>query len=400
MSQAAQLKTAVHPSREDLLHRAELLVPRLRERAASCEKARTIPAETVTDFEEAGFYRIAQPRAYGGYELSPTVIYEVAMILASACPSSGWCMSLISTHNWTLAMLDPRAAADVWEADSSQRVSSSYAPFGKAERVQGGFRVSGRWPWSSGCDHCQWVSLGAKVPGQDGGPDELQFFLIPRSNYQIDDTWHVAGLQGTGSKDIVVNSAFVPEHRTHKAIDSYLQQDPGLRTFTAATFRYPLGVVFTFALASPLLGMAKGALATYRSQMLSKSGAFDGAKAIEDPYNRQRVAEAEAAIRGCEMRLQAVFRGLGEYVERGEKVPLELRVSGKWDAQVNAKASIEAVTRLFKAAGGSAIRLSNPMQRYFRDAHAASNHAFLNSDKGSFNFGGILFGADNADYLV
>ena len=392
--------TATTPSREELMQRAERMLPTLRERATACEDARTIPAETIADFEAAGVYRIVQPRIYGGYEMCPTVLYDLAMIVASACPSSGWCLSLISVHNWTLALMDPRAAAEVWGRDSTHRLSSSYAPFGRAEPVEGGFRVAGRWPWSSGCDHCQWVSVGGLIPGVDGAPPEMRFFLMPRADYEIDDTWFVSGLQGTGSKDIVVRGTFVPEYRTHKVADSYRQQDIGLATFTAPIYRYPMGVVFTFALTSPLLGMARGALETYRAQMVSKVGVFDGASALADPHNRQRVADADAAIRGSELRLKEVFRGLREHIDRGEPVPLASRVSGKWDAQVIAKASVESVTHLFKAAGASAIRSSNPMQRYFRDAHAASNHAFLNTDKGSFNSGGVLLGAENLDFIV
>lgn len=400
-SQAALIFPATPPTRDELLARAEALVPMLQERAAQCESARALPAETVHAFEEAGFYRILQPRAYGGYEMCPTVMYDVAMILARGCPSSAWCMSLVSIHNWEMALFDPRAAEDVWGESPNARISSSYAPFGEVTRTDGGYTVSGRWTWSSGCDHCQWVFLGGRITGEDGAPAEMCVFLLPREDYEIEDTWFVSGLQGTGSNDVVVDGAFVPEHRAQSFVDSYLGHDPGLKTFTAPTYKHPFGVALAFSLSCVTLGIAKGALETYREQMQTKTGAYDGARAFDDPFVRQRFAEADAQIRGADQRMREVFRRYErEYIKPGLPIPRDARVSGKWDAQHVARASAEAVALLFRASGGNAIRLDNPMQRYFRDVHAACNHAFLNSDKGGGNAGGVLLGGANTDLVI
>ena len=388
------------PSEADLFERARALVPVLKERAAACEENRSLLDETIQDFVEAGFYRILQPAAHGGYEMHPMALYRIAMELAKGCPSSAWCLCLISVHNWEVALLDPKAGEDLWGIDDTVRISSSYAPFGAIERVDGGFKVSGRWPWSSGCDHCEWVFLGGMVPVEEGEMPDHRAYLIPRSDYEIDDTWHVMGLRGTGSKDIVVKDAFVPEYRTQRFFDSFMMEDVGTKTFTSAAYKYPFGLVFAYTLATVALGIADGALETFSEQMKERLAAYDGAKAIEDPFVRNRLAEAEAAIRGCHLRVENNFREMDAMIAAGIDMPVPDRVRYKWDAQHIAKTSVEAVTLLFKASGGRGILNSNPMQRYFRDIQAASNHAFLNADKGSLNAGGVAMGLDTSDYTL
>ena len=198
---------------EEFVQRAKALVPVLSERAQACEDLRRLPDETLRDFEKAGFYEIAKPRRFGGHELSPEVLFNVAIELARGCPSSAWCLCLIGVHNWEPGLMDLRAGEDLWNKDPHARYSSSYAPFGKIEPVDGGYHLSGRWEWSSGSDHCSWVMLGGILQVEER-PQQLAM-LVPRVDYQIIDNWHVAGLKGTGSNDIVVEGAFVPEHRVH-----------------------------------------------------------------------------------------------------------------------------------------------------------------------------------------
>jgi len=374
----------------------------LRERAQRTEEHRALLPETLQDFVDAGFYRILQPAKYGGYEMSPLTLFRVVMELAKGCPSSAWCLCLITIHNWEIALLDPRAAEDLWGRDDAARASSSYAPFGKITSVEGGYRLSGRWSWSSGSDHCSWVILGGIVPRRDGesGPPDVRAFLIPRPDYEVVDVWHVLGLKGTGSNDIVVEDAFVPEHRTHQFAHSFAMADPGRATFTSRNYKYPFGVIFAYSLSVVTIGMADGALEAFREDMKVRLGAYDGAKAMEDPFVRQRLAEAEAMIRGLHARLEANFAEMDALIDNGAAFPLDLRVRNKWDAQWIAKEAMKAVELLFKASGARGLRLDNPMQRFFRDVHAASNHAFLNADKGSLNAGLVLLGGMTTDFTL
>lgn len=400
MTAVAVDRSGANPTAMEMMSRARSLTPVLRARAKATEDNRSVLPETVRDFVDAGFYRMLQPALYGGYEMHPLALFRVAMELAKGCPSSAWCLCLVAVHNWEVGLLDPRAAQDLWAADPEARISSSYAPFGQVERVEGGFRISGRWPWSSGSDHCQWAMLGGVAPREGAGPPDSRAFLIPRRDYEIDDTWHVLGLKGTGSKDIVVKGAFVPEHRTHRFSDSFAMIDPGPATFTAPIYRFPFGVIFAYCLSVVTIGMADGARESFAEQMLERRGSYDGARATEDPMVRQRLAEADALIRGLHARVEANFAELDALIAVGEPIPMDLRVANKWDAQHIAKTAMQAVELLFKATGARGIRLENPMQRYFRDVHAASNHAFLNADKGALNAGGVLMGAPTSDYAV
>ncbi|MDR3507446.1 MAG: acyl-CoA dehydrogenase family protein [Caulobacteraceae bacterium] len=401
MPTAAIAVTCVAPSEAELLERARKLVPVLRERAQKAEDNRSLLPETLRDFVEAGFYRILQPALYGGYEMPPITLFRVAMTLAKGCPSSAWCLCLVTVHNWEVSLMDPRAAEDLWSQDPEARISSSYAPFGQITPVDGGFRVSGRWSWSSGSDHCSWAILGGVAPSREAGalPD-VRAFLIPRADYEVVDVWNVIGLKGTGSNDVVVKDAFVPEHRTHQFVHSFLMMDPGRAVFTSRNYKYPFGVIFAYSLSIVTIGMADGALETFREDMKVRLSAYDGAKAMDDPFIRQRLAEAGAIIRGLHSRLEANFAELDALIDADQPIPVELRVQNKWDAQWIAKEAQKAVELLFKASGARGLKLESPMQRYFRDVHAASNHAFLNADKGALNAGLVQLGGGTTDFTL
>jgi 3-hydroxy-9,10-secoandrosta-1,3,5(10)-triene-9,17-dione monooxygenase len=390
---------AAIPTEAELIERARRLVPVLRERAEATEANRSMLDANLKAFVDAGFYRICQPKAYGGYEHSPQVLFRVAIELARGCPSSAWCLCLIGVHNWEIGLLDPRLAEDLWGKDDTVRISSSYAPFGQVTEVEGGYRLSGRWPWSSGCDHCSWVVLGAVVR-REGKPPGLVAFYVERPNYEIIDTWHVFGLKGTGSKDIVVKDAFIPDYRTHAFEDSFFKREPGLSTFTARTYKYPFGVTFAHCLASVTIGMAEGALEHSLAHFRERRHAMDNSAAIDDPFVRRRIAEADSIVRGLRQRMDAAFAQLDAYIDSGEPIPIDVRVACKWDAQCIGKGAMEAVELLFKASGARGIMLSNPIQRFFRDVHAASNHSYLHIDKGSVNAGGVLMGADTLDMAI
>jgi len=183
---------------ETYLARVRLLLPVLRERADHAERLRRLPDETFADFQDAGLFRCLQPKRYGGYELDPGTLYQAVMEIGAVCGSSAWILGVIGVHNWHLALFAPEAQDDVWGKDTSIQLSTSLAPTGTVESVDGGFRLRGRWPFSSGCDFCQWAVLGGAVPSLDkNAPPDVRTFLVPRSDYVIDDTWHAVGLRSS-----------------------------------------------------------------------------------------------------------------------------------------------------------------------------------------------------------
>lgn len=384
-----------------LVQKARDLVPTLVQRVPEADKLRRVPDATIADFKEAGFFKMLQPARWGGLEVDPKTFFECQMTIASACPSSAWVLGVVAVHNWQLALFDPKAQEEVWGADNTTLVSSSYAPTGKITRVEGGYRISGRWSFSSGCDHCQWVFLGGFVPLEaDQKQPDMRTFLLPRSDYTIDDTWHVAGLKGTGSKDIVVENAFVPEHRTHKLIDGYFRKSPGNALNTAPLFKLPFGQIFTRSVSTSAIGIARGALDAYCDIAAKRIAAGDGQKVAEDPTAQIVAAQASSLINEARLTLFRDMDELMEYARTGEDIPLERRVQYRFDSSNAVAKCIEAVDGLFTASGGRAIFLNSPLLRFFMDVHAARAHYANNPDKPGRNLGGVQLKLKNTDYFI
>jgi 3-hydroxy-9,10-secoandrosta-1,3,5(10)-triene-9,17-dione monooxygenase len=383
---------------EAYLERARALLPSIRERAAHTEQLRRLPDETFKDFQEAGLFRALQPKRYAGYELDPGTFYQAVIEVGTVCGSSAWILGVVGVHNWQLALFPQQAQDDVWGEDTSTQLSTSLAPTGTVERVDGGYRLSGRWSFSSGCDFCQWAILGGLVapPYEKAAPERLAF-LVPRRDYSIDDNWHVIGLCGTGSKDIVVEAAFVPEYRTFSYREAFEIRSPGLAIHEAPLYRLPFGCIFPYGIASPAIGVALGALHHFRDEAKTRVWTRDGARVAEDGFVQFRLAEAAAEVNAGRDRLLRCFADMMQLARSGQEIPLEHRARYRWEAAHAVAWSVHAVDRLFEASGGRAIFLNNPIQRAWRDVHAMRAHAGNNPEKAAAIFGRSEFGLPPQD---
>lgn len=382
-----------------LMERVDALLPALRERADHTEELRRLPDETVADMHAAGLWRMLQPKRWGGLEVHPNTFFEAQIKIASACPSTAWVFGVVAVHSWQLALFAEQAQQDVWGDDDTVLISSSYAPTGKVKRVDGGFEISGRWSFSSGCDHCDWVFLGGFAP-TDGGPPDMRTFLVPKSDYVIEDNWHTIGLKGTGSKDIVIASAFVPEHRTHKMSDGFKCDNPGNAVNDAPLFRIPFGQLFVRSVSTSAIGIASGALDFYREVTAVKVGAADGLKAAENPEAQLACARASSGLDQIRLVLHRNFDAMMDHAERGTSPTLEQRVAWRYDSSDTVQRCVEMVDTMFTACGARALFQSSPMQRYFRDVHAARAHYANRPDKPGQNLGRVMLGHRTQDWFI
>jgi 3-hydroxy-9,10-secoandrosta-1,3,5(10)-triene-9,17-dione monooxygenase len=373
----------------DLLDRAKAMAPALRERAFAAENARRIPDETIRELKQAGLFRVLQPKAYGGFELEPQVFLDIAMIVGSACPSSGWVYSVVGVHNWQLGCMSKQAQDEVWGDDEDTLISSSYTPRGKIEITDGGYIVSGRWSFSSGCDHAQWVILGGVVNDPDGSVRRL-CFLLPRPDYRIDDVWHVIGLRATGSNDIVVENAFVPEYRTHAFTSGSVTSDSPI-------FALPFASVFTFGITAPLLGAAQGALDEHVAWTAERTRITRGTRVAEEPFSQARVADATGELDGARLQIWRDLDEMMDYARDGKEIPLEVRARGRLDQVRGTQLAVSAVDRVFQNSGGRVLHEQNPIQRAWRDIHAGAQHNSNVPEPMLIAFGAMKFGLSIAD---
>src|SRR5215471_11708861 len=331
---------------EAYLARVRSLLPAVRARTLHAERLRRLPDETFKDFQGAGLFRCLQPKRYEGYELDPGTFYQGVMDVGAVCGSSGWILAVISVHNWHLALFPPQAQEDVWGTDTSVQVSTGLSPTGIVERAAGGFRLRGRWSFSSGCDYCHWAVVGGVVPPTNASdPPDVRSFLVPRRDYTIEDNWHVMGLCGTGSKDVVVAEAFVPEYRTHSYRDAFLLKNPGAAVNNGPLYRLPFGLVFANALAASAVGVAIGALEAFREQSKTRVNVRNQTRVAEDPFFHLRLAESAAEVDGARDRMLANFREMMRLASAGTEIPLTERARYRWDAAKAIDWSVRAVVR-------------------------------------------------------
>lgn len=375
-----------------LIDRARALVPVLREREARAVAERQVPAETIAAFQAAGFFKVLQPRAYGGYELSPAVYCEIARTLAEGCMGSAWVYGVVAVHNWQLALFDPQAAEDVWGKDPTVLISSSYMPTGKVAPAPGGYRLSGRWAFSSGSHHCDWVILGANMDVGEG-PEPFNF-LLPRGDYAIIDTWHVMGLAPTGSNDIAVEDAFVPAHRVIRERDMFRLACPGHAVHSGQLYRIPFAQLFNRTVSTTSLGALRRALDLFVQATRDKRATYSGARLAADTTIQQAVAEVRLTLNDLELRLRSDLAELEQRAASGDW-PIERRAELGHHTTAMVSRCVAAIDQLMLFSGGKAIYAGHPVQRAFLDIHCARAHVANNPYPYARNLGAMAFGLDN-----
>lgn len=369
------------------------LLPTLRERAEEAERLRVVPEASIKDLQSTGFFRLLQPKRFDGFEADPVDFYTAVKEISGACGSTGWVSSVVGVHPWQVALFPDEAQQAVWGEDTSTRLSSSYAPTGRALKVDGGFQLSGRWSFSSGCDHCSWVLLGGLVTNDEGQIIDFRTFMVPRVDYQIEDVWHMVGLKGTGSNDIIVDDVFIPEAFTLSMSDTGRCYGPGQEQNPSNLYKLPFHSIFTGTISTPLIGMAYGAYDEHvEMQRKRVRAAYLAEKTANDPFASVRIARAANEIDAAWVLQVHNVRELQSHVERGEKIPLRLRLKVRRDQVIASERAIRAIDAMFESSGGRALTEGTYLQRAWRDAHAGRVHAANDPERALQMYGASEFG--------
>ncbi len=372
---------------------ARALIPSLRASARETQDAGRALDSVVDKLHSAGLFRIVQPKRVGGLELAPMIFFDVCSELAKGCASTSWVLGNIASHHLMLAHWPEQAQQEIWGRSPDILIGSSYVfPAGKAERVAGGYMLSGSWPFSSGIDPCEWVQLGGMVAAQGEQPEEKRYFLLPRQSYEILETWDVAGLAGTGSKDVLVAQVFVPDYRTVSYQDVIRCTSPGLKANPQALFRFPFWAAGGYVLVSSLYGAAVGALEQF-SQKARQTAAHSSGQGISSHVTlQQRLARASALLDGVELIVRRRLQDIQQMIETTGEVDPAYGVKARRDAAYCARCCVEAIDLVFDAAGGSALYSSNPLQRAWRDIHAGAANFTLQWDVVGPAYGRVMLG--------
>ena len=380
-------------TREQLLERAHDLLPVLRERAPHAEDLRRLPDETEKDFHATGLFRMVQPARVGGAELDYGILVDMGAMVGRACGSSAWNLINLGCHHWMLGMFPPKVQDEVWKENPDALVASSFIfPAGRAKRVKGGYLVSGRWPFSSGVDNAGWNMLAGMVQGENGGTPEHRLFMLRRSEYEIIDTWHAAGLRGTGSKDVEAKEVFVPEYRTLAARDIRGGPSPGSAVNPGPLYRLPLFAVFPYVLSGAALGVAQGAWDGHVETLRSRVSHYTGARISEFQAVQIKLAEARSVIDAAQLIMQQDCADAMRIAEAGDVPDMETKARFRRNGAFSVNLCTQAVDIVFGLAGGGGLYETSPIQRAFRDAHAINAHIAFNMDAAGTTYGRVTLG--------
>ena len=392
--------TMLQPSADDLVRAARNMAPALAARAEQAERDCRVPVETVAEMRQAGLFRVLQPKRFGGYEMDPSVFFDVQMELARACMSTAWIYGVIAVHNWQLALFDLRAQEEVWGQDTNVLISSSYMPKAKVTPVPGGYRISGRWGFSSGVDHCDWIFLGGLLPPPAGGAPQPVTFLVPKSDAIIHPVWDTIGLRGTGSHDVEIVDAFVPEYRVHHSRDGAEGTSPGLAINTNPIYRLPFGQIFVRAVSSSSIGALEGAIETFRAYASKRVSSNDMSRSALQPPVQRITAEALNAVDECKLVLRRNLARMMELAIAGRGLDLEERLLFRMQAAKTVDRCAQLITEMFYSCGAQGVYRNGPIARTFLDIHTGRTHVANNPDKYSRNFGAVMLGEENTDTFI
>jgi len=377
-----------------MVARARALVPQLRERAPRTEELRRLPPETERELLDLGLFGIVQPKRVGGSEFDYVALVDCADAIGQGDASVAWNFANLASHHWMLAMFDRRAQDMVWNQNANALIASSFIfPAGRARKVEGGYRLSGRWPFSSGVDCSEWNMLASVVSSDDDADGiEYRIFLLNKADYKVIDTWNATGLRGTGSNDVEVDDAFVAEAMTVAVNDLAGGPTPGSAANPNALYALPVFSLFPYVLSGVALGNAQACLDDYVDVARHRASTYNRAKIGDLQSTQIKIAEASAKVDAARLIMRSTCIEAMADARRGHIPDTAAKTRLRRDGAFSVNLCTEAVSLLFAASGARGLYTSGALQRQFRDAHAINSHLAFNFDAAGTNYGRVALG--------
>lgn len=384
----------------ELLARIDETRPILERNIGQTEADRRVAQENIDALTAAGAFKVMTPRRFGGYQMTIRENLEVSAAVAESCGSTAWVVALINVCNWMAGGLADQAQQDIWGASPDAKVAGVLNPSPDVRKVDGGYQVSGKWPWASGSLHADWALVGIVVPDEAGEPVDQALAFLPRSDYTIEDTWFVAGMKGTGSNTIVAQDVFVPEHRlvpVPRAIDNEYPTEHKDEVLYRSSF-IPL---LTLILVGPQLGLGRAALKFVIEKAPRRGITYTKfERQIDSTAFQLEVARAAQLIDTAHLHAFRAAADIDDAAARGDKLPYPARARVRSDTAYAITKIREGIDVLLSAHGASSFADVSPLQRIWRDSNTAGRHAVIDPLVNQEVYGKALLGIPYEDNIT
>lgn len=395
-----RMATSSAPAVAQVVDAAVSIVDVLRANAAESEHLRHVAPGSVQAMADAGLWRILAPASVGGAEAGLRAQVDSLFVVGAADPAAGWVQMVSNAHAWIVGNFPEACMHEVFEDGPDVCVPGTLASQGKATRVDGGWRLDGRWQFASGVDHGDWLLLGAIADVLPESPTRLLHVIVPKADIVVDDTWFTLGLRGTGSKDLVAGGVYVPEHRavpTKLLFDGESPHGEGGPTFFN---RLPVLVCLSVQLAASVIGIADGALELHVERTAVRREVYTGASKAENPGAQMRVAESTTELDLARMLIQSAADRCDLVARSGDRMTIDERAELKWHAAYSVELARRATDRVFASAGAHGIYDDSVLQARYRDVNTACHHAIADFDSNAQMYGRTRLGLDPGTPLV
>jgi len=382
----------------DAAANAGKIVEALRDTEAESEANRVLSARAVALLHEAGLTRIMSPAAYGGYQMPVRALVEAERVVAQGSTAASWVLMVCAAHTFIAGRLPRRGQDEIFGTDPGMLIPGVPSPRGTCQRTQGGYILNGRWPYASGADHGDWVLIGCRGIRNDAGEScPTLVVVMPKADVVIDDTWYTLGMRGTGSKDVVLDNVYIPDHYAVPMGEAQLGMVAGV---DIPLYRLPIRSALATMLMGTIVGMAERGLQLFIEQTRTRRDVYSGTMKVDNPGMQRRVAEASAEIACAWALTQQNCDLLEQAMQRDPPMPIAARAQARWNAAYATELCRRASNRLFEGAGAGAAHDSHVMQIFFRDMNTATHHAMLDFDVNVEIQGKSLLGVELSDATV